>query len=115
MLTVRHSSASGPLAEGWDFRRRTRRIEASVRQGAAVVALSFVVCSPDRPVFGAHPIRRLDGESWLVLPARYERTWPGGVETLTATPCPVGDVLAPGEQLALSNASDDVCKELDAL
>ena len=113
MISCRHVSASGALDEGWQF--RARHIEATVRQGATLVHLWIEVCSPERPVFGAAPITRLDGEAWVIMPARFERTWPGGFEVLAASPCPVGDLLAPGEQLALVNCPERVSEELERL
>ena len=113
MLTCRHISASGPLDEGWEFRRG--HIEATVRRGATLIHLWIEVCSAVRPRFGAAPIVRLDGEGWIVLPVRFERTWPGGIETLTGSHCPVGDLLDPGEQLALTNCPERVSAELEAL
>jgi hypothetical protein len=115
MITIRHASASGRFDEMWCFDAKTKRIEASVRIGARLQHLSFVVCAQSRPVFGTHPIVRRDGESWIVLPVRFERTWPDRVEVLHPRPCPVGDLLSPGEFLALSNTPDAVSAALELL
>jgi len=112
MIQVRHETASGRLDEGWEYDRRHQRILASVRQGAAILALDFLVCSYGLPLFGAHPIMRIDGETWTVHPCRYVRVWPGGVEELRAIGCPVGDMLAPGDQLILTNTPHNVDAEL---
>lgn len=114
MITVRHRTASGPDdGEGWDLRRGY--IDARVRRGSTIVHLWIAVCSPLRPVFGAAPIVRLDGEAWVIMPTRFERTWPKGIETMTAGPCGIGDLLDHGEQLALVNAPEAVSAELERL
>ena len=83
--------------------------------GSHTLVLDMAVCSPARPVFGAHPITRVNDESWRVVPLRYVRTWPGGVERLEALRCPIADLLAPGDSIILTNCPDHVSKQLEAL
>jgi len=85
-----------------------------VRQGAATIAIDFAVCSYGLPIFGAHPIIRIDGETWAIHPVRFVRTWPGGVERLQSFVCPVADVLG-SEQLILTQAPHVVSAELETL
>lgn len=114
-ITVRHSTASGRLDECWDFDVIQQRIEALVRMGGVSVPLEILVCSQERPRVGAHPILRVDSESWRVLPARYVVTWPHRSASLCAVSCPIGDVLAPGQHLILIHAPPTVSAELAAL
>lgn len=114
-LSVRHASASGRLDEEWSYLRNEQRIEALVRRGSVVLRLSFAICAKAKVRFGAHPIVRVDGESWRVLPERGVRIWPNGIERVVAIPCPIGDELAPGEHLILTNTPASVDAELAAL
>lgn len=116
-LSVRHVSASGRLDndERWSFDRGDWRIDATVRMGARLVPVVVYACSQARPRLGAHPLARVDGETWRVLPVRYVRAWPNGLETLIAVACPIGDVLAPGEALALTQTPPNIDQELDQL
>lgn len=110
-LHVRHASASGRLDELWDYDASERRLDVLVRLGALETSITVQVCSQARPRLGAHPIKRIDGESWRVLPARFVLHG----TTLFPIACPIGDVLVPGEHLILTNAPASVDAELDAL
>jgi len=113
LVHVRHASASGRIDQWWSY--ANGRIQANVRQGAATLALDFAVCSYGLPVFGAHPIMRIDGETWAVHPVRFVREWPGGVESLHALPCSIADVLGHGAQLIITQAPHVVSAELETL
>lgn len=114
-LCVRHVSASGSsLDEGWE-RNSPHAIEARVRMGAEIVPLLVQVCSVDRPRFGAHPIKRIDEETWLIHPLRYVHTWARGSDALTAVRCPIGDLFTPGDSLLLSNTPPSARAWLEAL
>lgn len=113
MIYARHRSASGPLdGEGWEFDRRHNRLLASVRQGGILLPLDVPICSYGLPVFGAHPIVRIDGETWTVHPCRLVREWPGGFEQLRAMASEIGDCLGRGTQLVLTNTPHNVDAEL---
>ena len=116
-LHVRHASASGRLDEGWSFAPSVTRPLVHVLARIANVSIVFDVhvCSRLRPMMGAHPVIRVDGESWRVLAERYIRVWPNGAETLRAIPCPVIPELGNGRNLLLSNTPADVDELLEQL
>lgn len=70
MITIRHRSASGRLDMLWEFDPARRVIDAVLRmEGGPELAFAIRVCAPDKPIPFAHPILRLDSESWHILPA----------------------------------------------
>lgn len=112
MFQVRHRLASGSLHECWEFDAQRRVLDVVFRQGSAEpIGFTLPVCAPDRPRVGAHPIMRLDGESWRVLPAvfRYEGTM------LLPVDAPVHESLGHGTQMILTHAPADVDAELSSL
>lgn len=111
MIHVRHFSATGRLDEGWEL--HDGRILASVRQGSSVLLLDFAICSYGLPIFGAHPVMRVSSEIWAVHPVRFVREWPGGVPSLKAISCPVGDVIR--DQIILTNCPQSVCEAMEIL
>lgn len=113
MIHVRHRSASGRADEYWEL--DSSRILASIRHSAGSLALDAHVCSYGIPIFGAHPIVRIDDETWCVHPVRFIREWPGGIEALRAINCAVGDVLGHGVQLVLAQSPSHVNAELEKL
>jgi len=102
MITVRHG-------DSWDLCGAV--VHVTLRRGE----FDVVVCSDARAVYGAHVIRRVDGESWVILPLRYVRVWPRGVEQLMAVSSPVGDGCSPGDQVLLTNAPAEVSLQLESL
>lgn len=114
MISVRHRSASGDLANGWEYLPHERSILCNVRDGSLSVEFRVEVCARHRLVFGAHPIARLDGETWLILPERVIRTWPGRIERLDTIRCPVRAVLGM-VGIALTNTPEEVSQVLEAL
>lgn len=115
ILYVAHVSASGRLDLGWDFIADEHRVDAVIRLGTVPVHLSIHVCSRENPRLGAHPLQRIDGESFRVLPERYVRAFPNRIETLQPIRCPIGDILAVSEQLQLTHCTDAVVAELEKL
>lgn len=113
VITVRHRSASGRTDGRWE--KTGDVIHVYTRIGSLPKSMAIPVCSQGRPRIGAHPIIRLDGERWAILPARYVLEFPNRVETLMARSCPIGDVMAVGEQLVIAQVPADVDIELDAL
>lgn len=112
MPAVRHRTASGDLSAMWEFDCVRRIIIVVFRQGSAPpLALEIDVCSVDaterKP--GAYPIKRLDAESWQVLPARWK---------LRPTPhfadAPIHESMGT-VSLVLTNAPSDVNAELMSL
>jgi len=70
MLTIRHRTASGDLSNQWDFDPVRSCVELVFRLGnAKPIAVTVKACALDRPKLWCHPITRLDGESWRILPA----------------------------------------------
>ena len=68
MITLRHRSVTEDAAL-WEYDPARRVLELSVPNGAgAMVSLTLRVCAPDKPIAFAHPLMRLDGEAWQVLP-----------------------------------------------
>lgn len=115
-ICVRHRSASGQLDdEYWEYRRVDHRIDVTLRSGLLRIRFEVKVCSQEKPDFGAHPIVRVDNESWRVLPARFVRCWRHRIEALAAISCPIGDILSPGQHLVLTNAPPHVSAELEVL
>lgn len=114
MISLRHRSASGDLSNGWEFDPRERSILCNVREGQRSVEFRVEVCARERLAFGAHPLARLDGESWLVLPERVIRTWPNRIEKLDTIRCPILAELGT-VAIALTNAPEAVSHALEAL
>lgn len=114
-VTLRHKSASGRLDNAWEYDAREQRVHAIVRAGAIAATIDVEVCSPERPLMGAHPIKRVNGETWRIEAERYVREWVGGVERLRAIPCPIGDAIGPGTSLTLTQAPPVVGDHLEAL
>lgn len=112
MIEVRHRSASGRLDELWEYDSARRCLEIVLRLGSAEpIAFTLAVCAPDRARIGAHPIMRLDGESFRVLPAVF-RLEHGMLVPVDAA---IHASLGPGSQLVLTHAPADVDAELQAL
>jgi hypothetical protein len=114
-IQVRHASASGRLDEAWQFFKADSRVDVLTHRGSKPLALALYVCSADRPLLGAHPVERVDGETWRVLPARFTPVYSMRQMRLMAVPCAVGGELAPGEHLILNQAPDYVSLELESL
>jgi hypothetical protein len=112
LIQVRHRLASGRASEAWEFDSARKVIDVVLQQGSAEpIAFTLPVCAPDRPRVGAHPIMRLDGESWRVLPAVFR--FEGAL--LLPMDAPVHETLGHGGQLILTHAPADVDAELGAL
>ena len=114
-ITLRHKSASGRLDNAWEYDQRTQRVHAVIAAGAIKSSIDVEVCSPERPRIGAHPIKRLNGETWRIEAHRYVREWKNGVERVVAFPCPIGDAIGPGTSLTLTQAPPIVDDQLEAL
>lgn len=70
MLVLRHRSASSRLDALWEFDPARKVIDVVIRLGSEKPrAFTLPVCAPDKPRIWAHPILRLDGESWRILPS----------------------------------------------
>lgn len=114
MICLRHRSASGDLANGWEYDPRERSILCNVRKGALSVEFRVAICSVERPMLGAHPTLRLDAESWRIPPERYIRTWPNRIERLETIRCPIVGELG-YVTIALTNTPHDVSEMLEGL
>jgi hypothetical protein len=112
MISARHVTASGRLDEGWLLEGNV--IHACVRLGSVATSFAIHVCSRERPQLGAHPIVRVDGEAWAVMPERYVLAFHHRVDALAPIACPIGDILG-SEHLALTNCPSDVDEELSRL
>lgn len=112
MLQIRHRTASGSLTELWEFDPARRALDVVFQLGsAAPIAFTIPVCAPDRARVGAHPVMRLDGESWRVLPAafRFEH------DILVPYDLPIHPSLGHGMQIILTHAPAEVDAEIAAL
>lgn len=106
MREVRHRLASGDVSSCWEYDPSRRVVDCVVRVNDLVsIGLTIEVCAVDRPYFGAHPIMRLDGDSWRVLPVR----WNGAF-----VDAPLHASLG-HEQIVLTHAPADVDAELEEL
>jgi hypothetical protein len=114
VISLKHRSASGDLANGWEYDAATREIVCSVRQGQRTSEMRVAVCARERLVFGAHPVTRLGSEEWLILPERVILTWPGRVERLETIRCPVRAELGV-VGIALTNTPPGVSAQLEGL
>lgn len=131
MITLRHRSASGNLSACWEFCSTRLVLEIVFRLGSAAPrAMTVKVCAVDSPRIWCHPITRLDGESWRVLPALYvpaNTSLPGRPPTLAprdctrpggglrgAIPCELHEVIGRGS-LVLTNAPELQDRELEEL
>jgi len=114
MLCLRHRSASGDLSHGWEYDEQERAVLCHVREGQLSVEFRVRICSAERLVLGAHPILRLDAETWRIVPERVIRTWPNRVERLETIRCPVNSALG-YVTLALTNTPPEVSRLLEAL
>lgn len=114
-IYVPHVTASGSLRRRWEYVPTGRRLVVAYESGSLDVHFAIEVCSRERPAFGACTIVRVDEERWRVLPERYVRTWPEGVEALVPLAQPIASSLGHGVSLLLTNAPDDVSALLERL
>lgn len=132
MLVLRHRTASGDLTSQWELDPVRGVIEIAFRLGSAhPVALTVLVCHPDRPKTLAHPIMRMDGESWRILPAiflpaisvsrdrdrtRYTpRDCGRAIGIRAAVTCELHDAIGAPWVIVLTNAPAEQDAELEAL
>jgi hypothetical protein len=112
MIAVRHRTASGPSGSAWEFDVERRVVDVVLCLGsAAPVAFTVAVCAPDRAREGAHPVMRLDGESWRILPARFR--FEHGI--LVPIDAAIHVALGPGKQIVLTTSPADVDEEIASL
>ncbi len=131
MITLRHRTASGDPSNVWEFDPLRSCIEMVFRLGSAAPrALTVKVCAIDSPALWCHPLMRLDGECWRILPALFtpaNTSLPGRPPTLAprdclrpggglrgAIPCELHEVIA-ATMLLLVNAPPGINEELEAL
>lgn len=111
-IQVRHRLASGRLSEAWEYDSARHVLDVVLQQASAnPIAFTLLVCAPDRARVGAHPIIRLDGDTWRVLPAvfRFEH------DILVPHDVVLHEALGHGNALVLTHAPADVDAELEAL
>jgi hypothetical protein len=113
--SIPHRSAVGALRRSWEYVPEWRRLVVSVMLGSLNATFAVEICAAERPVFGAVPIKRTGGETWRVLPERYIRTWPGGVERLEPLSQAIASELGVGESLILTNTPLDVSAIFEVL
>lgn len=132
MIQLRHRTASGDLANQWEYDPARGVLEIVIRLGSAhPVALTVPVCHPDRPRLLAHPMMRLDGESWRILPAIFlptvsvsrDRTRSGltphdcaragGLRS--AVPCELHEAIGSPAHLIITHSPPEQDAELEAL
>lgn len=113
MLQVRHRlSSGGALWNIWDYDPARRVLDIVLKQGSAdPIAFTLAICAPDRARANAHPMLRLDGDSFRVLPAvfRFES------EMLVPHDCALHKSLSFGDALILTHAPPDIDAELSEL
>jgi hypothetical protein len=108
VISVPHRSRTGDEDVGWDFDAAAGLVRFAFRRGVVVVDGELPVCTTERPRPGAHPIVRIDGESWRILPVRYVRC---GTEMMSSD-----SALAPGLSfgaLVVTDAPPHVCEALE--
>lgn len=138
LITVRHRTASSARGDSnvWEYDPSRRVVDIVLRLGAAEpIAFAVIVCSPQRPRFAAHPIVRVDGESWRLLPSRFASIedeclttvelhgiafpWPRDVPLQTVECrrgiCPLHAAIGTGTHLILANSPPIVDDELSEL
>lgn len=132
MIALRHRTASGRSDALWEFCSQRCVVEIVLRLGSAdPLAVTIRVCAPDRPKLLCHPILRLDGESWRILPAIFvpavsvsrdrdrSRLAPRDCSTRNgglagAIPCELHSAIG-NVGLILSNAPEDQNREMEAM
>lgn len=114
MISLRHRSASGDLENGWEYDPAERRVHVAFKMGREEMTFSIEVCAAERLSIGAHPIKRLDAESWRVLPERVIRTWRDRVERLETIRCPFNGIVG-YFAIALTNTPADVSALFEVL
>lgn len=124
MITLKHRTASGDLSNQWEFDSARSVIEAVITLGSAKpIAFTIRVCAVDKPELWCHPIARLDGESWRILPAMIISAGVGKTEPRdcghsiglkAAIPCDLHHVIGP-KQIVLTNAPEEIDREIEAL
>lgn len=141
MVVVRHRTASGRLDALWEFDPARKVVELVLRLASEKPrAFTVAVCFPDRPRIWAHPLMRLDSESWRILPSLFvpiEEEEEVGVEerhgvpfprarplllepwecrrAYRGLPCPLHAEIGTGSHLVLTNAPANVEIELAEL
>ncbi len=131
MITLKHRTASGRLDALWEYDDARKCIELVFRLGTAKPrAVTVKVCAIDAPRIWCHPLTRLDGESWRILPAMMipaHTSLPGRPPTLAprdclgsagglrgAVPCELHEVVG-SAMVVLTNAPAIISEELEAL
>ncbi len=125
MLTVRHRTASGDLSNCWEFDPQRRVVELVLRLGSAEpFAVTVAVCHPDRPRAHSHPILRMSGESWRILPAMFvpsfsvyrdrERSRLDPFDCTIRLPCDLHERIGM-RQIVLTNTPPEQDEELEEL
>lgn len=100
---VRHASCSGDLSRCWQW-DPIRRLVVVVFDGEAA---DIPVATQATPRIGSWVISRLNAESWRIAPSRFEKhraAW-----ATYAAPYEGG---IPAEFVELTNAPDDVAREM---
>jgi hypothetical protein len=112
---VPHRTASGSIRRSWEYVPESRRLVVGIPFGANDLTFAIEICDVFRPIFGHVPIRRIDSETWRVLPERIIRRWPGGVEVLEAMAQSITRKLSFGDSIILTNTPPDVDALLEVL
>lgn len=114
-ICLPHRTLRGGLEHAWEYVPNAHKVLIALQTGSMHTVFSVDVCSANAPRLGAHPIARIDLETWRIIPMRYVRSWVGGVEQLTPFPCPISSSLTPGDALMLLNAPIEVTEQLEEL
>ena len=111
----------------WEFDPERGTVDLVVRLASArPLAFAVKVCSPDKPRLWAHPIMRIDQESWRILPAiwvvehsvgQLPKLTPRecGGKKASPFPCDLHAVIGTGSHLVLTNAPPNVDLEIAEL
>ena len=69
MFTLNHRTVALASDSVWEFDPARRVVDMVIRLESGTICFALRVCAPDRASAFAHPVMRLDGEAWQILPA----------------------------------------------
>lgn len=114
MHVVRHRLASSTASDVWEFDPCRRVVDIVMRQGNAEIAFRVDICSMLRPRAFAHPVMRVNGEMWRILPRQFVPI-PGHPELYEPRDCRIHMALGPGVALMLANTPAHCDVEFECL
>lgn len=107
-IYLRHRSASGGALENfYEYDPERRLVICSIRVASAPrVDVNIRVCSPRKPIVGAHPVYRLGPDSWRISLSCFVSS------DQKRMPVPaVHHLKLPLDEIVLTHCTPEICEE----